>query len=61
MNQYRIKEVKNLLLQNKEKNMTIDHIAYDVGFNNKSSFYMAFKKFTNNTPTNYIEYMEASW
>ena len=60
VNQYRIKEAKNLLLQNKDKNMTIDHIAYDVGFNNRASFYKAFKKFTNNTPTNYIKHMKAS-
>ena len=60
VNQYRIKEAKNLLLQNTERNRTIDHIAYDVGFNNRASFYKAFRKFTNNTPTNYIKHMEAS-
>lgn len=60
VNQYRVKEAKNLLLQNKPQNMTIDHIAYDVGFNNRASFYKAFKKFTNSTPTNYVKHMEAS-
>lgn len=38
----------------------MDHIAYDVGFNNRASFYKAFKKFTKNTPTNYIKHMKAS-
>ncbi len=60
VNQYRIKEAKNLLLQNKECNRTIDHIAYDVGLNNRAYFYKAFRKYTNNTPTNYIKHMEAS-
>ncbi len=60
VNQYRVKEAKNLLLQNKGNTIPIDHIAYDVGFNNRASFYKAFKKFTNDTPTNYVKHMEAS-
>lgn len=60
INQYRVKDAKNLLLQNKEDGTTITQIAYDVGFNNRASFYKAFKKFADDSPSNYIKQMEAS-
>lgn len=60
VNQYRIKDAKNLLLQNKQDGSTITQIAYDVGFNNRASFYKAFKKFADDSPTNYIRHVEAS-
>lgn len=55
INQYRIEEAKKLLSGNsrRERN-TIEQIAYDVGFNNRASFYKAFKKFTGEVPTKYM-------
>ena len=60
VNQYRIKYAKNLLLQNKEENRTIAQIAFDVGFNNRASFYRAFRKFANASPKEYMEHTAAS-
>lgn len=48
---YRIEEAKQLLSENGNK--TILEILYSVGFNSKSSFNSAFKKFTGTTPTRY--------
>jgi AraC-like DNA-binding protein len=50
INTYRINDAKRLL---KDKNLTVLEVLYDVGFNSKSSFYTAFKKETNTTPTVY--------
>ncbi|WP_273566378.1 helix-turn-helix domain-containing protein [Maribacter halichondriae] len=60
VNKYRIAYAKNLLLQNKGDGRTITQLAFDVGFNNRASFYRAFKKFTNVTPTEYLRHMEVS-
>ena len=61
VNQYRIKDAKNLLLQNQEDNRTISQIAYDVGFNNRASFYKAFKKFSDGgSPSDYAKHNAAS-
>ena len=51
VNRYRIEEARQLLLENKKR--TILEIMYDVGFNSKSSFNTAFKKYTDMTPTAY--------
>ncbi|HYK76802.1 MAG TPA: AraC family transcriptional regulator [Daejeonella sp.] len=53
VNSYRIEEVKNRF-----NNASFDHysilgIAMDCGFNSKSSFNTAFKKFTDSTPSQY--------
>ena len=60
VNRYRVKEAKNLLINRPTNGLTMTQIAYDVGFNNRASFYKAFKKFTEDTPSNYIKRMEAS-
>lgn len=51
MNGYRIREAKQLLLDN--NNYTVLDIAYRVGFNSKSSFNSVFYKFTRMTPTDF--------
>ncbi|MEL6304989.1 MAG: AraC family transcriptional regulator [Bacteroidota bacterium] len=50
VNGYRIEEAKILL---KDKKRNIQQVMYDVGFNSKSSFNTAFKKYTAFTPTAY--------
>ena len=50
INQYRINEAKKQL---KETKNTVLDIAMNVGFNAKSSFYTAFKKETQQTPSQY--------
>ncbi len=53
INEYRINEAKTILENPDKKEVTILEILYQVGFNSKSSFYTAFKKETNKTPTQY--------
>ena len=56
VNQFRIAEAKTLLERNKDLNI-ID-IAYEVGYNNKVTFNKAFKKATQLTPTEYLRNIE---
>lgn len=51
INEYRIKEAKKILHNPAQQELTIQEVLYMVGFNSKSSFYTAFKKATNQTPT----------
>jgi len=53
INEYRINDAKTLLQDPAKKGLTVLEILYEVGFNSKSSFYTAFKKATNQTPTAY--------
>lgn len=53
VNEYRIAEAKTILSSVEQKNLTILEVLYQVGFNSKSSFYTAFKKATDQTPTDY--------
>lgn len=50
VNSWRIEESKPLIQQDKQ---TVLAIAYEVGFNSRSSFYAAFKKQTGVTPSAY--------
>ncbi len=54
LNELRIKEARHLLSETKYRNISIEGIAMSVGFNSKSSFYSAFKKFTGVTPSFYL-------
>jgi AraC-like DNA-binding protein len=49
VNEYRVEEAKKLLLDQSNKKYTILAIAYDCGFNSKSSFNTIFKQYTGKT------------
>lgn len=51
VNGYRIEKAKNSLIQKPE--MAIIHIAYDCGFNSKSTFNNVFTKHTGTSPSKY--------
>jgi len=53
INEYRINRVKQLLTDPAAKEMTLLAIAYECGFNSKSTFNAMFKKITDLTPTQY--------
>jgi AraC-like DNA-binding protein len=53
INGYRIREAMGILKDTTRKEFTVLEILYEVGFNSKSSFNTAFKKYTNLTPTQY--------
>lgn len=53
INRYRIEEAKNLLGNEKYAHYTILAVAFEAGFNSKSAFYAAFKKYTGMTPGRY--------
>jgi len=53
INRYRISEVKRRLTDPAYNSFSILGIAFDCGFNSKSSFNTAFKKFTGKTPSEF--------
>jgi AraC-like DNA-binding protein len=53
INQYRIKEAQRLMTEDIKHRRNILNIAYEVGFNSKSTFNEAFRKYTNITPSEY--------
>jgi AraC-like DNA-binding protein len=57
INDYRMKEVLHLLDRCRQQQVTpnILSLAYDAGFNSKSSFNQYFKKSTGYTPTEYLK------
>lgn len=53
VNGYRINEAKKMIHDPANDQMTLLSIAYDVGFNSKSAFNTAFKKYTGMTPSQF--------
>lgn len=53
INSLRVEKAKQLLASEDFKEYTILSIGLECGFNSKSTFYLAFKKFTNTTPTDF--------
>lgn len=50
---YRVEEAKDILKTDLGKKLTIEEVAERVGYNSKSAFNTAFKKFTSQTPSAY--------
>jgi AraC-like DNA-binding protein len=53
VNGFRIRKAMEILADPDKKELTVLEILYEVGFNSKSSFNTAFKKYTQLTPTEY--------
>ncbi|MCF6349781.1 MAG: helix-turn-helix domain-containing protein [Flavobacteriaceae bacterium] len=53
INNFRVSYAKKLLTNKEYSTYTIIAIGLESGFNSKSTFYSAFKKFTNTTPTQF--------
>jgi AraC-like DNA-binding protein len=52
---HRVEEAKKILLSDREKKITIEDLADQVGYNSKSAFNNAFKKLTGKTPSEFRE------
>ena len=59
VNDYRVEEVKSRLETDDYKHLTILGIAFDSGFNSKSSFNTIFKEKTGSTPSEYLKTISA--
>ena len=55
INENRVKEAKILLADIQENNLSIEGIAYEVGFNSRTAFYRSFKKYTGKNPSDFSE------
>jgi len=53
INEYRVRKFQKLLQDPKLKNITFLGLAYEAGFNSKSSFNRIFKEITGQTPSQY--------
>lgn len=60
INEYRVEEFKKRALKPENNNFSILAIAYDSGFNSKSSFNQVFKKIVGKTPSQYLNTRKAS-
>jgi AraC-like DNA-binding protein len=54
INSYRVQKAASILASRNNKTSMLDVMA-DAGFNSKSTFYRAFKKFMDMTPTDYVD------
>jgi AraC-like DNA-binding protein len=50
---YRVEHAKKLIRQDKQGKITVEELAELVGYNSKSSFNSAFRKYTSKTPSEY--------
>lgn len=54
INKYRVEHIKNHVEEDDLRQLTLEAIAELVGFNNRTSFVNAVKKFTGRTPSEYV-------
>lgn len=57
INIFRVEEFKRLVNVPENKQFTLLALAYDSGFNSKSSFNRYFKKYTGKTPSQYMNFL----
>jgi AraC-like DNA-binding protein len=50
---YRVEHAKKIITEDKESKLTVEELAELVGYNSKSSFNIAFKKYTGKTPSEF--------
>ena len=55
INKYRVGEALEILRKDTNSNLSMIDIAYEVGFNNKVTFNKSFKKYAQQTPTQYLK------
>jgi AraC-like DNA-binding protein len=55
INEYRIEEFKKRVIEPDNSNLSILAVAFDSGFNSKSSFNQVFKKMEGKTPSQYLK------
>jgi AraC-like DNA-binding protein len=55
VNEYRVREIQEKMMQPINNNLTISGIAYDCGFNSQPTFHRAFKSVTGITPKEFIQ------
>ncbi|MEM8509549.1 MAG: AraC family transcriptional regulator [Bacteroidota bacterium] len=60
VNSFRLEEFKRMLSEEKHKQFTLLALAYECGFNSKSSFNRYFKKNTGKTPSQFVKALTAS-
>ncbi len=58
INEYRVLEFKKYLNDPKMNHITFLGLAYEAGFNSKSSFYRVFKEITGETPTEFRQHIK---
>lgn len=54
VNKYRVEEFKLQALSEENSHLSIMGIAYECGFNSKAAFYRAFRRYENQSPSDYI-------
>lgn len=55
VNRYRVEEAKRLLLSETLEKLNILGVAYEAGFNSKTTFNTTFKKLTGESPTDFVK------
>jgi AraC-like DNA-binding protein len=54
VNMYRVEAFKRMLLEDRQKQLSLLGMAFECGFNSKATFNRVFKKLTSTSPTEYL-------